>query len=60
MEGTKEEMGREEPVSQTEKDKLKETKEENYPSVFSGRTPSQDLKRLKGRGRIYQSIKKEE
>lgn len=58
MDKAKEDMSEENSMSRNTKEELEKTKEENYPSVFLNRNPSQDLKKLRGKMRSFQSSKK--
>lgn len=50
-----EETNNRDAVLQNTTEEQKNTKDESYPSVFSTKNPSQDLKRLKGNRRSFQS-----
>lgn len=59
MDSTGEAMEKEGTVSESTEETEK-MKEENYPSVFSSKNPSKDLKKLRGKRRSFQANKNEQ
>lgn len=55
MEKAKDDMCKKNTIPDGMKEEFEDTREENYPSVFSNRNPSQDLKKLRGKRRSFQS-----